>query len=117
MSAPARVGRTVLIGGLLLIIGVVALVLAVYFLTWCVAIHHYCATLASPYYPDEYLVAVSGALLIAGVVIAVIWGPSAPVPAHTRTVAATPICSGCGKPTTYVALYGRYYCQTCARYV
>lgn len=40
--------------------------------------------------------------------------PPAPVPAAAP---AAPICPTCGKPTTYLAQYGRYYCYTDARYV
>ena len=37
-----------------------------------------------------------------------------PVPAP---VPAVPFCINCGRPTTYVAQYGRYYCYPCSRYV
>lgn len=37
--------------------------------------------------------------------------PMAPPPAAPAPVAgAAPFCSKCGKPTTYIAQYGRYYC-------
>ena len=55
--------------------------------------------------------------------------PSASVPAPTTmapappppppplgNMPAPPNCPNCGKPTTYVAQYGRYYCFSCARY-
>jgi hypothetical protein len=29
---------------------------------------------------------------------------------------STPFCSTCGKPTSYIAQYGRFYCFLCARY-
>jgi hypothetical protein len=40
----------------------------------------------------------------------------APQPAPVAAPAA-PACANCGKPTTYIAQYGRYYCYACARYV
>ncbi len=30
---------------------------------------------------------------------------------------ATPSCPSCGRPTSYIAQYGRYYCYPCARYL
>ncbi|MGA8543472.1 MAG: hypothetical protein WB947_08065 [Thermoplasmata archaeon] len=46
---------------------------------------------------------------------------AAPVAAAAPTMAATPaappICPKCGKPTTYVAQYQRYYCYTDQQYV
>ena len=30
---------------------------------------------------------------------------------------AVPFCSNCGRPTTYVPQYGRYYCYACKQYV
>jgi hypothetical protein len=38
--------------------------------------------------------------------------PAAPAPAP-----AVPFCSKCGRPTTYIAQYGRYYCYTDNLYV
>jgi hypothetical protein len=43
--------------------------------------------------------------------------PAAPVAPPPATAAAAPFCSKCGKPTTYVAQYGRYYCYTDNLYV
>lgn len=40
----------------------------------------------------------------------------APAPAPVVQPGA-PLCPACGKPTTYIAQYGRYYCYTDARYV
>ncbi|HXW67519.1 MAG TPA: hypothetical protein VEL82_06575 [Thermoplasmata archaeon] len=57
------------------------------------------------------------------------WGaPPAPAPAPAPTAAAppaapppgaqaAPFCGTCGKPTTYVPQYGRYYCYDCKQYV
>lgn len=44
---------------------------------------------------------------------------AAPPPPEPAPVAApaTPTCPKCGKPTTYIAQYGRYYCYTDAAYV
>jgi len=46
---------------------------------------------------------------------------AAPAPAPPAmapaTAPAAPACTNCGKPTTYIAQYGRYYCYSCARYV
>jgi hypothetical protein len=38
-------------------------------------------------------------------------------PATAAAAPASPACANCGKPTTYIAQYGRYYCYACARYV
>jgi hypothetical protein len=43
--------------------------------------------------------------------------PMAPPPAAAPAPAAGPMCAKCGKPTTYVAQYGRYYCYTDNLYV
>jgi hypothetical protein len=52
--------------------------------------------------------------------------PMAAAPAAAAAAAPTlgpavtpgaPNCANCGKPTTYIAQYGRYYCYSCARYV
>jgi len=44
--------------------------------------------------------------------------PMAPPPPQMAPAAApAPICPTCGRPTTYIAQYGRYYCYTDARYV
>jgi len=40
--------------------------------------------------------------------------PPAPAPAAAP---AAPLCAKCGKPTTYIAQYGRYYCYTDNLYV
>jgi hypothetical protein len=42
--------------------------------------------------------------------------PMAPTP-PPAAAPATPACANCGKPTTYIAQYGRYYCYACGRYV
>ncbi len=47
---------------------------------------------------------------------------AAPVPVQPASMGPTvppgaPNCTNCGKPTTYVAQYSRYYCYACARYV
>jgi hypothetical protein len=42
--------------------------------------------------------------------------PSAPPPPAAGGQAA-PFCGTCGKPTTYVPQYGRYYCYDCKQYV
>jgi hypothetical protein len=55
-------------------------------------------------------------------------GMSAPAPAPAPVMAppappaaapapATPVCPKCGKPTTYIAQYSRYYCYTDSVYV
>lgn len=43
--------------------------------------------------------------------------PAAAPPMAPAAVPATPVCPKCGKPTTYIAQYGRYYCYTDAVYV
>jgi len=40
--------------------------------------------------------------------------PAAPV---AGAAAAPPFCPTCGKPTTFVPQYNRYYCYTCNKYV
>jgi hypothetical protein len=40
-----------------------------------------------------------------------------PAPPAAAPGPATPVCPKCGKPTTYIAQYGRYYCYTDATYV
>lgn len=35
-----------------------------------------------------------------------------PPPPAPAAAPATPLCAKCGKPTTYIAQYGRYYCYT-----
>lgn len=41
----------------------------------------------------------------------------APPPVTPPTPPPAPNCANCGRPTTYIAQYGRYYCYPCARYV
>jgi len=44
--------------------------------------------------------------------------PAAPPPPPAAPAApATPLCAKCGKPTTYITQYGRYYCYTDNLYV
>ncbi|MGA8710263.1 MAG: hypothetical protein WB786_03415 [Thermoplasmata archaeon] len=43
--------------------------------------------------------------------------PAAPPQPAPVAAPAAPACANCGKPTTYIAQYGRYYCYACARYV
>lgn len=46
--------------------------------------------------------------------------PAAAAPmmvAPTASATAAPFCPVCGKPTTYISQYGRYYCYTDQRYV
>jgi hypothetical protein len=44
--------------------------------------------------------------------------PMAPPPAAPPAAApAAPFCPKCGKPTTFIAQYGRYYCYTDNQYV
>ena len=43
--------------------------------------------------------------------------PAAPPPVAPAPVPAAPVCPKCGKPTTYIAQYSRYYCYTDAQYV
>lgn len=42
--------------------------------------------------------------------------PAAPPPPAAGGQAA-PFCGTCGKPTTYIPQYGRYYCYDCKQYV
>ncbi|MGA8605175.1 MAG: hypothetical protein WB788_09010 [Thermoplasmata archaeon] len=42
--------------------------------------------------------------------------PPPPAPAPVAAP-ATPMCAKCGRPTTYIAQYGRYYCYTDNLYV
>jgi len=42
---------------------------------------------------------------------------SAPAPVAPAVVPGAPACTVCGRPTTYIAQYGRYYCYACSRYV
>jgi hypothetical protein len=48
-------------------------------------------------------------------------GPVAPVapppPPPAAAPPAAPFCGNCGKPTTYIPQYGRYYCYDCKLYV
>jgi len=43
--------------------------------------------------------------------------PPPPPPPAPPARPATPFCTSCGRPTAFVAQYGRYYCYACARYV
>jgi hypothetical protein len=43
--------------------------------------------------------------------------PPPMAPAPVAAPAPTPFCSKCGKPTTYIAQYGRYYCYDDKLYV
>lgn len=43
--------------------------------------------------------------------------PATPAPVAPAAVPAAPACANCGRPTTYVAQYSRYYCYSCSRYV
>jgi hypothetical protein len=43
--------------------------------------------------------------------------PAALSPMSASFVAPTPFCTRCGRPTSYVAQYNRYYCYGCRRYV
>jgi len=40
-----------------------------------------------------------------------------PPPPMAPATPAVPNCASCGRPTSYIAQYGRYYCYSCARYV
>jgi hypothetical protein len=40
-----------------------------------------------------------------------------PMPAAAPPPPAVPNCARCGRPTTYIAQYGRYYCYSCQQYV
>ncbi|HLN51423.1 MAG TPA: hypothetical protein VK455_05155 [Thermoplasmata archaeon] len=44
-------------------------------------------------------------------------GTPPPPPPPAAPAAAPPFCASCGKPTTYLAQYGRYYCASCQKYV
>lgn len=39
-----------------------------------------------------------------------------PPPAPSMAATPAPLCKGCGKPTSYVPQYSRYYCYGCAQY-
>jgi hypothetical protein len=39
-----------------------------------------------------------------------------PPPPPPTAAPATPFCTTCGKPTNFIAEYGRYYCYSCTRY-
>lgn len=43
--------------------------------------------------------------------------PAAPPPSAPAIAPAPPFCPKCGKPTTFIAQYGRYYCYTDGLYV
>ena len=43
--------------------------------------------------------------------------PLTPTSAPLVTPPAMPSCPSCGRPTNYIAQYGRYYCYPCARYL
>jgi ribosomal protein S27AE len=43
--------------------------------------------------------------------------PEMPKKAETKTASAAPLCEICGKPTTWIAQYQRYYCYPCKKYV
>jgi len=43
--------------------------------------------------------------------------PAAAPPPPVQAAPAAPICPKCGKPTTYIAQYGRYYCYSDNLYV
>ncbi len=43
--------------------------------------------------------------------------PATPPPPPSAAAPPTPFCSKCGKPTTYIAQYGRYYCYDDKLYV
>ena len=42
--------------------------------------------------------------------------PPPPPPPGWAPTPTSPFCTGCGRPTTYLAPYGRFYCYACARY-
>ena len=53
--------------------------------------------------------------------VGAVWGGTAPIaavppPPPTANVTAVPYCTGCGRPTTFIPQYGRYYCYGCYRY-
>jgi hypothetical protein len=39
-----------------------------------------------------------------------------PPPVPLTAAPPVPFCTGCGRPTTFIEPYGRYYCYSCARY-
>jgi hypothetical protein len=43
--------------------------------------------------------------------------PASPPPPPAPGAQAAPFCGTCGKPTTYIPQYGRYYCYDCKQYV
>ena len=43
--------------------------------------------------------------------------PAAAPPPPQAGAQAAPFCGTCGKPTTYIPQYGRYYCYDCKQYV
>ena len=43
--------------------------------------------------------------------------PAAAPPPPPTGAQAAPFCGTCGKPTTYIPQYGRYYCYDCKQYV
>ncbi len=43
--------------------------------------------------------------------------PQAPPPMATPAAPPVPNCTTCGRPATYIAQYGRYYCYNCSQYV
>jgi hypothetical protein len=43
--------------------------------------------------------------------------PTAPPPPPSPPTTASPSCANCGRGTTFIAPYGRYYCYPCQRYV
>jgi len=43
--------------------------------------------------------------------------PLTPPTAPQAATPPTPSCPSCGRPTSYIAQYGRYYCYPCARYL
>jgi hypothetical protein len=43
--------------------------------------------------------------------------PAAAPPPPPAAAPAAPFCGTCGKPTTYIPQYGRYYCYDCKQYV
>jgi len=49
--------------------------------------------------------------------VAPVAAPAAMAPPAPPAAPAAPTCPKCGKPTTYIAQYGRYYCYTDNQYV
>ena len=43
--------------------------------------------------------------------------PEPASPSPSAAAPPVPTCPSCGRPTAYIAQYGRYYCYSCARYV